>query len=83
MAEWRVVYEDAIQAWEEQARPGNDELVAVLNWLLRLVDGGPPDDHLPVPLAEDLYVSRVPETGIFITYLALAFERRVVIRGID
>ncbi len=47
------------------------------------VEGGPPDECVPVPLNEDLYVSRVGESGIFVTYLALVYERRDVIRRID
>lgn len=47
------------------------------------VERGPDDEHFPVPLTEDLYVSLVPGTGVEVTYLALAYERRIIIRRID
>lgn len=83
MPPWIVVYADALDEWEARARPGQEQLLALLAWLLDIVDAGPPDDALPVPLHEDLYVSLVPDAGVFVTYLALAYERRVVIRRID
>lgn len=83
MSDWIVIFEDALEAWEVRARPPSDAVLAVLSWLLEVVAAGPPDEHLPVPLEEDLYVSRIPGTSVFITYLALTYERRVVIRRIE
>lgn len=80
---WTVLYQDALTDWETRRRPAGEQLVAVLEWLLDMVDTGPPAEHLPVPFEEDLYVSPVGDTGLFATYLALAYERRVVIRRID
>ena len=83
MPPWIVVYAEALEDWEARRQPDPDQLTAVLEWLLDMVDAGPPDDALPVPLNEDLYVSRIAEAGVFVTYLTLAYERRVVIRRID
>ncbi len=83
MPAWTVLYEDALTEWETRRRPPAELLVAVLEWLLDMVDSGPPAEHLPVPLEEDLYVSPVGDTGVFVTYLALGYERRAVIRRID
>ena len=54
-------------------------MVAVLGWLLEVVDHGPPDDCLPLPFSEDLYLSQIPGTDIFVTFLALVYERRMVV----
>jgi hypothetical protein len=52
----------------------------VTAWLIRLVEHGPPDDALPVPGVEDLYLSRISGAGVTVEYLALAHERRAVVR---
>ena len=83
MPRWDLVYERALQSWESESRPPPDLTVAVLLWLLGLIDEGPPDDALPVPLSEDLFVSRIPGTDVMATYLALGYERRIVIRRFD
>lgn len=83
MADWHVDYRAALESWEARVRPDPDVAVPVLEWLMQVVEMGPPDDHFPVPLVEDLYVSRVPGTTVEVTYLALSYERRIVIRRID
>ena len=83
MAAWTVLYNDALATWEAAEPRPSDEVFAVLSWVLQVVDHGPPDDSLPLPLSEDLYLSRVQGTGILVTFLALVYERRVVIRSID
>lgn len=80
MAAWAVLYTEALNAWEATEPRDSDEVFAVLSWLLEVVDHGPPDDSLPLPLGEDLYLSRVRGTDIFVTFLALVYERRVVVR---
>jgi len=50
--------------------------------LLRLVEEGPPDDAIPVPFQEDLYLGRISGEPLAIEYLALVYERRAVIRRI-
>ena len=77
---WTVQYEGAFDAWQAADHPNTDRLVAVLTWILRFIDLGPPDDALPVPIEEDLYVSRVPDAEVFATYLALGHERWAKIR---
>lgn len=55
-------------------------MLAVLTWILRFVDFGPPNDHLPIPGEEDLYVSRIADADVFATYLAVGHERWAKIR---
>lgn len=83
MAGWIVAYEEALHAWESTSQPSSVLLVEVLGWLMDVTESGPPADHLPVPLEEDLYVSRIPGTSVIVTYLALAYEKRVMVRRID
>ena len=78
-----VASEEALQVWEDRHRPQPETLIAVLGRLIGVTELGPPDDHLPVPLNEDLYVSRIGDTRLIATYLALGYERRIVIRRID
>ena len=80
---WTVASEEALQVWEDRHRPQPETLIAVLGRLIGVTELGPPDDHLPVPLNEDLYVSRIGDTRLIATYLALGYERRIVIRRID
>jgi hypothetical protein len=82
VAGWTVLYEDALAAWEAEHHPDTGDLIAVLTWLMTVTDSGPPDDHVAVPLTEDLFVSRVEGAGVLVTYLALAYERRMVARRI-
>jgi hypothetical protein len=63
VAGWVVLFEDALGRWEAVEARDPDVVVAVLEWLLDVVDHGPPDDCLPVPLGEDLYVGRVGRDG--------------------
>jgi len=54
----------------------------VYRWLIRFVETGPPDNGMPVPGSEDLYLSQVGDEEIAIEYLAIAYERRALIRRI-
>lgn len=80
MTLWNVEYETALDAWQADETPAFERVVAVWVWVLRFIDFGPPDSHDSVPGEEDVYISRIPEAGIFATYLALGYERRAVIR---
>jgi hypothetical protein len=80
---WDVDYEAALQDWECRRRLNPELTISVLEWSMLAVERGPSDDHFPVPLVEDLYVSLVPGTNVEVTYLALAYKRRMIIRRID
>lgn len=79
---WRVLAEAAFDKWVAETSPDESERLDVLDWLLRFAEQGPPDDALPVPFVEDVYLSRIPGRDIAVEYLALAYERRAVVREI-
>jgi hypothetical protein len=79
---WIVEYERALREWEERDHPDSEVVADVLSWLIGVADHGPPNDYMPVPMTEDVYISRVPPTAVLVTYLVVVFERWVLIQHI-
>jgi hypothetical protein len=77
---WTVLYDEALDDWQRREHPTTESLVRVLTWTLGFIDFGPPNEHLPIPGDEDLYLRRVQEANVFATYLALGHERLAMIR---
>lgn len=83
MTVWNVEYESALDDWQAKEAPDIERVVAVLSWVLRFIDFGPPDNHVAIPGEEDVYISRIPEARIFAIYLALGYERRAILRKFE
>ena len=79
---WTVLYEEALTEWETRRRPAGEQFVAVLEWLLDMVDTGPRPSTRRCR-SRRTSISARSDIGMFATYLALSYERRVVIRRID
>jgi len=68
---WAVVSRASFDAWVATTDPDRDQdlRIAVLNWVIALVDGPPPSGVLD-PFSSNWY-AEVGETRIWIEYLVL------------
>ena len=66
---WVVVTEASYEAWVEAADPERDLRIAVLSWVVGLMDG-PPSQGIVDPFME-LWFAQVGATTVWIQYLVL------------
>ena len=87
MPSWQVIFQPALDRWEQGAGPTDAQVLAFLEWVLRCMDIGPPgaaEGAVRVPLdEEELFVYRVPQANAVVTYYVIASERLVIVKEID
>jgi len=79
---WRIILHGSYAAWEGRDHPDDDQRIALLEWLADLVETGPPDDSLPVPLQPDLYVCRAAAADVLVSFLAVTYEQLIIVKEI-
>ena len=83
MSAWRLSFEEAFERWETTENPEPARSIQVLRLFLDWQEEGPPQDAIPVPLDEELYVALVPATTLVITYYVVAYERLILVKDIS
>lgn len=76
---WSIDAGRALDSWE--AGQPTSRIEAVHSWLFELSEQGPPDDALPSPWDSDLYVARIAAAEVFVTFLAIAQDRYIVVKS--
>ena len=79
---WRVILQGSYEAWEQRDRPDQDRQVALLEWLGDMLDTGPPDDSMPVPLQPDLYVCRAEPADVLVSFLVMTYEQLFIVKEV-
>ena len=79
---WRVILHGSYETWEERDHPDEDRRIALLEWFADLVETGPPNDSLPVPLQPDLYVCRAGPADVLVSFLAVTYEQLIIVKEI-
>lgn len=79
---WRVILQGSYEAWEQRDRPDQDRQVALLEWLAHILESGPPDDSMPVPLQPDLYVCRAQPADVLVSFLVVTYEQLIIVKEI-
>lgn len=79
---WRVILQGSYAAWEERDHPDEDRRVALLEWFADLVETGPPDGSLPVPIQPDLYLCRAASADVLVSFLAVTYEELIIVKEI-
>lgn len=84
---WRVNVAAALEAWERRDHPSPERVVALMEWLFRWAENGPPgpdDGALPVPLEDEpLFSYRVPEVDVVVTYYVVVYELLMLVKEIE
>lgn len=84
MAGWRILYlGEALARWETRRTPEPDVVIRVLQWFRERAELGPPADAVQVWPDDELCVARVPETETIVSYLAVDYERLLIVKDID
>jgi len=47
-----------------------------------MLDTGPPDDSMPVPLQPDLYVCRAQAAHVLVSFLVVTYEQLIIVKEI-